>query len=145
MTDQWISLSTPLRDLAYTFCYYTRLDFNNKGEVVSVNPCKATSTFEVALLLIIVPLVYRLLQCIRWGIRDGFWCTDHMFNAIKYGISLCSAVFSYLYKLNSSLLVGWIVFAAVGTLYSYYWDLKKDWNLLEPNCKNFLLRKYITF
>jgi len=27
MTDQWISLSTPLRDLAYTVCYYTKLDF----------------------------------------------------------------------------------------------------------------------
>jgi len=40
MTDQWISLSTPLRDLAYTICYYSRLDF----EKVSVNPCTATST-----------------------------------------------------------------------------------------------------
>lgn len=25
MTDQWISLATPLRDVAYTVCYYTRL------------------------------------------------------------------------------------------------------------------------
>lgn len=28
MTDQWQSLTTPLRDLAYTFCYYSRLDFD---------------------------------------------------------------------------------------------------------------------
>lgn len=40
MTDQWISMATPLRDLAYTVCYYTRLDFN----VISVNPCKNNST-----------------------------------------------------------------------------------------------------
>jgi hypothetical protein len=39
MTDQWISLSTPLRDLAYTFCYYTRLDFDVNSQV-SNNPCK---------------------------------------------------------------------------------------------------------
>lgn len=26
----------------------------------------------------------------------------------------------------------WIFLAAITTLYSYAWDLKKDWGLLEP-------------
>ena len=35
MTDQWQSLTTPLRDMAYSFCYYGRLDFDD----VKTNPC----------------------------------------------------------------------------------------------------------
>jgi hypothetical protein len=53
-----------------------------------------------------------------------------MFNAIKYAVSFGSAMLSYFYKIHPSLLGGWIAVAAVSTLYSYYWDLKKDWNLL---------------
>lgn len=99
----------------------------------------------MALLVIIIPVIYRFLQCLRWGYDQGFWCTNHLFNSIKYAISFSSAMLSYFYKINSALLPGWIVVSAISTLYSYYWDLKKDWALLEPNCRNFLLRKYITF
>jgi hypothetical protein len=28
MTDQWISMITPLRDLSYTVCFYTKIDFS---------------------------------------------------------------------------------------------------------------------
>jgi hypothetical protein len=41
MTDQWQSLTTPLRDLAYTICYFTRLDFDKP----TINPCKDATTF----------------------------------------------------------------------------------------------------
>ena len=42
IANQFLSLSTPLRDLAYTICYYTRLDFklilakniNEKGIII---------------------------------------------------------------------------------------------------------------
>lgn len=99
----------------------------------------------MVLLVIIFPIIYRFLQCIRWGISDGFWCTNHMFNALKYAVSFGSAMLSYFYKIHPSLLGGWIAVAALSTLYSYYWDLKKDWSLLESNCRNFLLRKHLTF
>ena len=36
MTDQWQSLITPLRDVAYTMCYYARLDFDHPEQK---NPC----------------------------------------------------------------------------------------------------------
>jgi hypothetical protein len=35
MTDQVVSLVTPLKDFAYTVCYYTEIDFTT-----DVNPCK---------------------------------------------------------------------------------------------------------
>lgn len=63
MTDQWISMATPLRDLAYTVCYYTRLDF----KVISVNPCKSNSSFEVVLLVVVIAISYRIMQCLRMG------------------------------------------------------------------------------
>lgn len=63
MTDQWISMATPLRDLAYTACYYTRLDFRN----IKVNPCKDSSSFEVVLLVVVIAISYRILQCLRMG------------------------------------------------------------------------------
>ena len=36
MTDQWQSLITPLRDTAYTICYYIREDFDKPDDD---NPC----------------------------------------------------------------------------------------------------------
>lgn len=141
MTDQWQSLTTPLRDLAYSICYYTRLDFDKPKQ----NECKDASTFEVALLVIIIAVTYRILQCLRIGYDQGWLCQPHMFNTIKYCFSLASAVLAYSYKLNSSLFPAWLTISIISTIYAYFWDLKMDWALLTPNCRNWLLRKYITF
>lgn len=63
--------------------------------------------------------------------------------------SLITALLSYLFQLNSKLysLIFWIwlIFAVLSTLYSYSWDIKMDWNLLQKNSENFYLRKIITF
>lgn len=143
MTDQWISMATPLRDLAYTVCYYTRLDFN----VIKVNPCKENTSFEVILLVVIIAISFRVLQCIRLGFQEGkYFMTPHMANTLKYMSSLVTAVVSYVYNLgNANLLWLWIATSVLSTMFSYMWDLKFDWGLLEPNCKNKLLRKYLTF
>ena len=69
-----------------------------------------------------------------------------MGNTIKYLFSLVAAVLSFI--LNSgadSLLWLWILITVIATGYSFYWDLKYDWGLLESNSKNWLLRKYISF
>jgi hypothetical protein len=143
MTDQWISLATPLRDTAYTVCYYSQLDFDN----ISYNPCKSSSTFEVVLLAVVIASSYRILQCIRLGISQGkYMFTPHMVNTIKYLCSLSAAIVSFIYNQGYSVLLWvWIINSSLATFFSYYWDLKKDWDLLEDNSRNFLLRKYITF
>jgi hypothetical protein len=143
MTDQWISMATPLRDLAYTACYYTRLDF----DVIAVNPCKNSSTFEVVLLCVLIALTYRVLQCIKLGNQQGkYLCTPHMANTLKYLASLTTAIISYVYNLGYiNLLWLWIFTSAISTIFSYVWDLKYDWGLLEDNPKSWLLRKYLTF
>lgn len=36
--------------------------------------------------------------------------------------------------MNQSYFDKWVLFAVLSTLYSYVWDIKKDWNLGDPNC-----------
>jgi hypothetical protein len=81
------------------------------------------------------------------GYQEGkFFMTTYMANAIKFFVSLVTAILSYVYNLGYPNLLGiWIITSFASTIYSYYWDLKYDWVLLEPNCKYWLLRKYITF
>jgi len=131
MTDQWISMTTPLRDLAYTACYYGRLDFADP----SINPCKNNTRFEVILLVVVIAISYRIMQCIRLGTQEGtfcnFFCSIHFANFIKYSLSLISAIVSYVYNLGyPDFLWVWVAFSICSTCYSYYWDLKNDWSLL---------------
>lgn len=143
MTDQWISLNTPLRDLAYTVCFYTDLNFN---DLVN-NTCKNNSKFEVVALAGVIALSYRVLQCIRLGISEGtYFNSRHFINSLKYTTSLISTVSSFVYNGgSSSFLVIWIISSVISTIFSFLWDLKMDWGLLTLNCRNTLLRKYLTF
>ena len=145
MTDQWLSLITPFRDLRYTICYYTELKF----DVPSINPCKNNNSFEIVVLIATIAISYRILQCIRLGISQGkYFTAPHFTNSIKYSLSLASAIMSFQYNLDSSsqaFFVMWILVSCISTCVSHYWDLKHDWDLLYFDEKNFLLRKYLTF
>jgi len=52
-----------------------------------------------------------------------------MFNTIKYFISALVVYFSNVASFDSKYLDIWIFFAVLSTIYSYAWDIKKDWNL----------------
>lgn len=71
--------------------------------------------------------------------------TPFFFNTLKYGASLVTSVLAFLYKLNPNILPAWLLFAAISTIYSYVWDLKMDWGLLQKNDRHPYLRKYINF
>jgi hypothetical protein len=42
ITDQFVSLITPLKDFAYTICYYTKLDLSN---INYPNVCASSTNF----------------------------------------------------------------------------------------------------
>ena len=92
-----------------------------------------------------IAIPYRILQCIRLGYDNGYWCKPNMFNTIKYILSLASAILAYVSNEDEELLMAWITVSIITTMYSYYWDIKMDWNLLECSDRNTLLRKYLTF
>ena len=145
MTDQWLSLITPFRDLRYTICYFSELNF----DLPKVNSCKNNSSFEIVVMITAIAISYRILQCIRLGYSQGkYFTAPHFANSIKYSLSLISALLSFYYHLdqeNRPLFIFWIIISAISTCYSYYWDLVHDWDLLHSNSKNVLLRKYLTF
>lgn len=69
-----------------------------------------------------------------------------MYNTIKYALSVLTTIFSYLYRNGTTnIFVAWITFAAASTIYSYAWDLKVDWALLERKSQHFMLRDKITY
>lgn len=55
-------------------------------------------------------------------------------------------VFSFLWKNGSSnIFAGWLTFAIISTIYSYVWDLKIDWQLLDRKAEYCLLREKLTY
>jgi hypothetical protein len=68
-TDQTVSFVGPLKDLAYTICYYTS-DFS-KAEI---KQCLAYNTIEgvtVGYVVAIIPLLYRMIQCVKQAIESS--------------------------------------------------------------------------
>lgn len=94
---------------------------------------------------IVIAFSCHLLQFFRLGWEEGFFMTNHMFNAIKCLISLVAAILAYLFTSYPSVFVPWLFISAVSTIYCYYLDLRNGWMLLEPQSKHCLLRKYLTF
>eukprot|EP01017_Pseudomicrothorax_dubius_P015451 TRINITY_DN17807_c0_g1_i1.p1 TRINITY_DN17807_c0_g1~~TRINITY_DN17807_c0_g1_i1.p1 ORF type:complete len:394 (-),score=41.24 TRINITY_DN17807_c0_g1_i1:35-1216(-) len=144
-TDQIVSFVVPLRDLEYTFCYYIAYFFDG-----NVGSCRSSLNKRVssALLAAVIPLLYRVFQCLRkvWD-HKRLWDVD-IWNTIKYLISITTAFLAYfLRSTNGSviLLSLWITCAAISTLYSFYFDLKFDWGFLESNSKYPLLRRDMSF
>ena len=55
-------------------------------------------------------------------------------NFVKYMMSFLAVIVSYLANIREKeFFYLWIPIAITSSLYSYYWDLKYDWGLLEPN------------
>lgn len=142
MTDQAVSMATPLKDFSYTICYYTEINFDSND-----NPCNDANRVSVVLIVVVSALSYRIIQCIRQGYDKGeYFLTPFFFNTLKYASSLITAVLAFQYKLEGSkILAAWLLFAIISTIYSYVWDLKMDWGLLQKNDRHPYLRKYLTF
>lgn len=59
---------------------------------------------------------------------------------------MITLILSFLWKSgNEKIFAAWLTFTIVSTIYSYVWDLKVDWNLLERKVEHCLLRNTITY
>jgi hypothetical protein len=148
MTDQFVSLITPFRDLAYTICYYAVIDFSaDPSKPGYYNPCSSNGNANVVFLAGLIIYLLRILQCIRLGINTkAYFFTPNFWNSIKYLTSLFTLMFSFLYNASDkSLFAGWVVFATISTIYAYCWDIRMDWDLMNPNSKHQLLRDKLAY
>lgn len=68
-------------------------------------------------------------------------------NTIKFSFGLGTTIFSYLWRdaNNAEIFPAWLVFAIVTALYSFVWDMRVSFDLINLNAKNFLLRNEILF
>ena len=84
--------------------------------------------------------------------RDGYskgeyFCTANFGNSIKFMVIMVPSILAYHYQKGSDLFYYWLAASIFMTAYTYYWDLKFDWTLLDfsDDNKHCLLRKYLTY
>jgi hypothetical protein len=72
------------------------------------------------------------MQCLRRYVDTGQ--RRQLANAGKYSVAFFVIAFSFLrgkFKDQDVFTALWIAFVVIGTVYSYYWDIKMDWSLGE--------------
>lgn len=81
-----------------------------------------------------LPGIWRALQCIRryYDTRDVF---PHLVNCGKYGFTILSGMALSLFRIErtTEMMVLYIVFATVNSIYCSIWDVIMDWSKLPPS------------
>ena len=132
--DQMTSLVGPFRDIEYTVCYYVHYNntFEEKKRLCS-------NRRPIVILLGIYPYCIRFLQVIKtmWEKKIIF---PDILNAIKYTLSILVAISSYYSKTIEIFGKTWLLIAAFSSCWSYCWDMKMDYGLLQYGAKDLFLR-----
>lgn len=159
VADVLTSMVIPLTDIAYTMCYLPNFIFRDPRKLLLqsnkiANTCSAVSKY-FGPVLALLPYLCRLLQCCR-----RFYDTsqrDHALNGAKYMLNilvlLLNAMHAFFdpdptsdpYLRNSPWGIAAVIFAILSTMYSYYWDVYKDWGLGDWKSKNFFLRDELLY
>ena len=136
--DQLTSLIGPMRDIEYTFCYYSYyVDSLRVREMVCNN------TRGIYLIVGIFPNFCRVLQCIR-VIKDKQQLCPQIFNIGKYTFNIVVCTFSFLTNIYPNCFVLWMITAFISGCYSSFWDIKMDFGFLQKG-QNFPLRNKLTY
>lgn len=122
-TDQLVSFVVPIKDFAYTLCFYTS-DFT----VDDVKSCLKSDSFDgiiIAYVVALVPLLLRMIQCFNQARQTSGKFIGHiqMWNFGKYMASVVTSTLSFFTSLQPQLLPVFIISSVISTSYSYYWDL----------------------
>ncbi|CAG8587103.1 417_t:CDS:2, partial [Dentiscutata heterogama] len=138
IADVLNSLSYTFVAIQLSFCY--PLD-GFKTLCTDSSYFSAISTNLTAPFLSSIPAWLRIAQCLKrlWDTREII----HMINALKYASTILSMVlfWSMLRDSNNGLLKGcWIISQIFSSTYTFIWDVKMDWSLLQIHSSNYLLR-----
>lgn len=95
-SDQAVSFVIPIKDFAYTICFYT-----SDVSLNSVKNCLSSSHIQgavVTYIVAILPLLLRMIQCYRQAKQQSGKFAGHlqMWNFFKYMSSVLTATVSYL-------------------------------------------------
>ena len=137
-TDQLTSLIGPLRDLEYTACYYFHYfdTYEEKKRLCSQRR-------PILVLLACFPHFVRFLQCVRVCYDEGKLFPSAL-NCGKYLFSILLAVSSYYASTVSFFSKTWLLIGVVSTIYSFSWDIKMDYGMLQKGA-NYPLRNKLSY
>ena len=137
--DQMTSLVGPFRDIEYTACYYTHY-FNTFEEKKRL----CSSQRPIVILIGIYPYFIRFLQVIKTMWEKNIIFPD-ILNAIKYILSMLVAISSYYSKSIEIFGKTWLLIAAFSSCWSYCWDMKMDYGLIQNGSVNPGLRNELFY
>ena len=138
--DELNSVAWSISNLWYFGCQW-------KHDWAIPDRCSPNSTYWTAVLLA-VPAVLRLGQCIRRWVGSDCRTHLHLVNGAKYTSAILQ-FFTYIHwrkkgELDSDKAL-WIVFAVIFSVFHISWDLTMDWSLLKPRARYWLLRDEVNF
>ncbi|KAM3145495.1 hypothetical protein pb186bvf_002269 [Paramecium bursaria] len=137
--DQICSLILPMRDIDYTICYYYH-QYALGQDRQEVN-CYFQNRLSGALIAIIPFSLKCIHDLTRAKSKGAFWGTDEMKNFFKNLLAVLISVLFYLQNNSHRFFkYAWIPAALSYSFIQFYWDMKREWLLLEPGSKNKFLR-----
>lgn len=137
LADQFTSQVQLLRNLEFYICYYGWGDFKKRDAMA----CNESSIYKtISIVIAVVPHWIRLLQCVR-RYYEGRDSTQAL-NGLKYLSTIIAVVTRTIYDQKKGMTLKIIAASTsvVATLFGTYWDLVKDWGLLDRNSENPWLR-----
>ncbi|XP_065198397.1 xenotropic and polytropic retrovirus receptor 1 homolog [Sycon ciliatum] len=152
LADQLNSVAVSFGDLEYLVCFYI-FDWNRDPFIEHNHKCGVV-TYGLRPIILALPAWFRFAQCLRryYTTKDG---DPHLINAGKYSTTFVVVLFSSLVSWEkgmnngdqqySYLFVLWVLSALVSTTYTSYWDLFRDWGLMNRNCQHRFLRQELVY
>ena len=137
--DQMTSLVGPFRDIEYTACFYVHYNntFEEKKRLCS-------NRRPIVILIGIYPYFIRFLQVIKTMYEKKIIFPD-ILNSIKYTLSILVAISSYYSKTIDFFNRTWLLIATFSSCWSYCWDMKMDYGLLQYGSPYLFLRSDIFY
>ena len=131
--DQMTTFISTMRDMEYTLCYYAYYDAPLKS---IIEHCSKTR--GIYLFIAFFPNMLRILQCLK-QIYDTEKKFPQIYNIIKYFLNIIVACLSFFWPTFPFLHPVWFIFTFISSCYSFAWDIKMDFGLLQKG-KNYPLR-----
>ncbi|XP_026405397.1 phosphate transporter PHO1 homolog 8-like [Papaver somniferum] len=136
LADQLTSQVQAFRSLEFYICYYVWGDFRKRQ-----NSCRQSAIYNSFYFIVaVLPYWSRLLQCLRRWVEEKD--VSQVYNGLKYLLTIIAVLMRTAYDLEKG--TSWravaIISSAIAAIMSTYWDIVKDWGLLQRHSKNPWLR-----
>ncbi|XP_027913347.1 phosphate transporter PHO1 homolog 10-like isoform X2 [Vigna unguiculata] len=136
LADQLTSQFQAFKSVELYICYYGLGEHSRRQK-----KCHTRGIYNIQYFIVgIIPYWFRLAQCMRQFYEEGD--INRAFNSLNYLSTITAMVFRTAFELKkgNSWKVLALVFSALAVLQNTYWDIVKDWGLLQRLSNNPYLR-----